>query len=461
MSKYTDAQKAEYWRKKAQSRSSPRVDKSYVPKKGKHYYAYKQSKINAGFQERREKRELTKDPGVISTVGGVIGGGLGTMLGNPMAGTMIGSKLGHLVEKITGFGDYKIQSNTLMRGGMSQAQIVNSSNKGGVIVRHREYIGDVYATTAFTVTQYPLNPGQAKTFPWLSQGEGKQYEQWRPRGIIMEYVSTSSDAVLSASASSALGSVSMATDYDALDDPFPNKRALLNSEFASSSKPSCGFIHPIECKASQTPTRLLYTRPTLNYPSGGDPRLYDLGNFYVATEGMQNAAANAVVGQLFAIYELEFFKPQISLVDNLTDHWRLSAMTSVALLGTAQSNLAIGGTIGGVINGPGTAYSFPVAVQAGRFMCTYYCYGTAAVITSSVGQITITNGALVDYWEAAAVSSTIMQAPWSGSSTAIAIQFIVDVTAPGCIITFGTVTIPTGAPVGDFWINQISSTITA
>lgn len=455
---YSDAEKAAYWRKQAQGQMSRR--QPVKSGKGKSYYKYKTLENEAARKEKIANLERTKDPGVISAVGSALGGAAGSWFGGPaggLTGGFIGSKLGHLVEKITGFGDYRIQSNSLMRGGMSQAQIVNTTTRGGVIVRHREYVGDVLATTAFTVTQYPLNPGQAVTFPWLSQGDGRAYEQWKPRGMIFEYVSTSSDAVLATSASAALGSVCMATDYDALDNPFPNKRAMLNSEFASSSKPSCNFIHPIECKMSATPTKVLYTRPTLSYPTGGDPRMYDLGHFYVATEGMQNAGAGEVVGQLYVIYEVEFFKPQISLVDAMTDHWRLSAMTSTSNLGTVQSSLAAGGTIGGVVNGAGNAYSFPAGLSAGFFMCTYEALGTTAVIGTP--DITVTNGVIVDYW-ANGFGNFVMSPATGTNSTAMAALFLVKITSAGCIINFGTCVIPT-AGVGDFWITQISSTIVA
>lgn len=76
-------------------------------------------------------------------------------------------RLGHLVSKITGFGDYEIEGNSIMRGGLSPPEVVNSADRGGFIVRHREYITDINAATAFTNQAFPINPGIKTTFPWL------------------------------------------------------------------------------------------------------------------------------------------------------------------------------------------------------------------------------------------------------------------------------------------------------
>ena len=50
---------------------------------------------------------------------------------------------------------------------MSQAMIVNSANRGSTIIRHREYIGDIVATSAFTITKYLST--QVRHLPSLGQ----------------------------------------------------------------------------------------------------------------------------------------------------------------------------------------------------------------------------------------------------------------------------------------------------
>ena len=183
-----------------------------------------------------------------STIGAAVGGPPGALLGG-----VLGRGAHALFKAITGFGDYRVEHNTPCSGD-EPPEIVNSANRGSVIIRHREYLGDVNATTAFTLQQYPINPGNNFTFPWLSQ-VAESFEEYRLRGAIFEFKSLSSDAVLSSATSSALGSVIMATQYDVLDEPFLNKMEMENYEFANSSKPSCTFYHPIECKKSLTPRR--------------------------------------------------------------------------------------------------------------------------------------------------------------------------------------------------------------
>jgi len=460
MSKYSDAEKAAYWKKRAlqdEGGGRPVRQKEVAYKKKANrtrdpaYYAYK---------ERRQMQAARKDPGIISSMGGVLGGLAGTALGGPVGGPIggfLGGKLGHLVEKITGFGDYTVKQNSLMGGGMNSAQIVNSTISGGTIVRHREYIGEVSPTEAFTITKYPINPGQKKTFPWLADsGGGAGYEQYRMRGMIFEFVSTSSDSILSSGSSTGLGSVIMATDYDALDAPYPNKRAMLNSEYASSAKPSCSFIHPIECKNSLTPAHMQYVRTGESFPTGGDPRWYDLGNFYIATEGMQVTDSSSI-GELHAIYELELFKPQISELEDeeaLTDMFGITDQVAAEWLKNPVASAF--NTLGGTCDS--ATYYFPTGQEDGEFLITYWCQGDAV----TCGQVLpiLNHVDFIDTWIGA--GTNFLQAPPGGTTgaTYLMCQFVVKLNAANASVGFSTITIPTGgsSPIAVLTVTQIAST---
>ena len=235
--------------------SSKRTYKKYTAAEKAAYYKRK----NAAKPKQPYKRNTRKPrpTASVGTVGGIVGSALGGALAGP-GGAAVGHYLGkgaqEMFQSLVGFGDYRLNGNTLMTGGMSPPQMVNSINRGGYIVRHREYLGDVLATETFTSKVYPLNPG-IQTFPWLSQIAGS-FEQYKFRGLVFEFRSTSSDAVLSTATSSALGTVIMATQYNVLNPPFASKLAMENYEFANSDKPSCSFYHPIECMASRTPVAL-------------------------------------------------------------------------------------------------------------------------------------------------------------------------------------------------------------
>lgn len=221
------------------------------------------------------------------------------------------------------------------------------NTKTGFIVSHREFIQDIVATQAF-VNQVPtgsttpgfiLNPGNQLTFPWLAQ-IAENFEEWKPRGILFEFKTTSSDAVVSTNANAALGTVIMATEYNAYNGTFANKQQMENYEFAVACKPSCSFTHQVECSTAENPEHIFYVR-TGAVPTGADQRLYDLGTFQIATVGMQSNGNS--IGELWVTYEIEFKKPRIAVgsIDNTSgvmDYFEESAtITAANPFGTGTS----------------------------------------------------------------------------------------------------------------------------
>ena len=451
---YSDKEKIAYYKRRAmeaeRSGSKGPKDAYYYKSKRRMYKA----KIAAEAASRapRERRPA----GIISEMGGEVGAMLGGPIPivGPIVGRFLGGKLGHLVEQITGFGDYKIGSNSVMKGGLTPPQVVNSVNKGSIIVRHREYIGDINASSAFTLTSYPINPGQSRTFPWLS-GIAVNFEQYRMRGCLFEFLSTSSDSILASSATSALGTVNMATEYDSLEQNFTGKREMLNHEFANSRKPSVSFIHPIECKKSITPVSELYVRPHA-VPSGADQRLYDLGKFQIATEGMQ--ASTGVVGELWVTYEVEFFKAKYDIAQlsaGLSDHFVLSGVTNSLPLGTTTSPSSTS-TLGGTINTLTRAYSFPSWISEGRWLICYYCVGTANVVATPT--LTYTNCSMVSIFHNGTNGYVGTSAP--ANTTTITTLCCVDVTGANATVQWSTGTLPSSVTAGDIIVTQLTYGLT-
>jgi len=353
-------------------------------------------------------KKVTKAP-VSKSVGRALGAAAGTAIGGP-AGTAIGGflggKIGHLFGQITGFGDYQVSHNSLFTGGMSPPMIHNTINSGGTIVRHREYIADIVSTSAFTVQQnLPLNPGLAAPFPWLFQ-VADAYEEFRWRGMIFEFKSMASDNVLSSSPNTALGSVVMATEYNVLNPPFPDKLHMENYEFANSSKPSCSFIHPIECKASVTPVSKLFVRAGPPPSTNADLRLYDLGNFQLATVGIPGTGG--VIGELWVTYEVEFFKPKLLPPAGTTggvdvpffhDHFFTQSTNSATNpFGAGVTGPDALSTIGGKIT-TGNTYNFPPNAPLGLYQFTYSNYGSG-VVTMSQLSITVAGGTIHQFLNA-------------------------------------------------------------
>jgi hypothetical protein len=384
------------------------------------------------------KREKKEEDMSFSSAGGKVGKWLGT-------------KLGHLIGQITGFGDYEVHGNSIMDGGMTPPMIVNSVENGAVVVRHREYIGDIASTINFNLTAYPINPGMSDTFPWLSQ-MAQSFEQYEMRGCIFEFVSTSSDSVLSSGTSTALGSVMLATEYDSLESNFSGKREMLNHEFANSTKPSCNIIHPIECKRDRTPVSQLYVRSDV-VPSGGDKRLYDLGTFQLATEGMQ--ATSGTLGELWISYEVAFYKQRYDpglATAGLIDHFQLIGVTSSLPVGTGRLPVA-SSTLGGTIDSVTRKYTFPTDVSEGKYLFLYQVVGAGNGIIAAPA-LTLTNASFLNY----SINDTLpgVYTPGALNTNTFFNTAHFQVTGPNATITWSTGTLPSGVVNGDLFIVQIN-----
>jgi hypothetical protein len=374
----------------------------------------------------------------------------------------VGAGLGVLLNKglstlITGFGDYKVNENTLMLGGLDPPSVINSISSGGVIVRHREYLQDIAATIVFTLQAFPLNPGIISTFPWLSN-VAQHFEQYRMRGVLFEFKTLSSDTVLSSATSSALGSVIMATQYNALLPPFPDKFTMENYQFANSSKPSNSFLHPVECMRGQSSISELYVRDGAP-PAGSDLRLFDLGTFYIATVGMQ--AASGVAGELWVTYEIELYKPKIPNpigASLLMDHFKLSSSATNAnpftgaIVGTAN-------TIGGSIPSVNLhTYAFPSTVPDGRFLLMWYLKGNSTAITPST--LTLVNCVGVNIFDGDSAS----QITSTGTTTTYFDMACVDLVGDtfNIFVGYGTSGVYPAVPTfGDLFVIGIPGNATA
>lgn len=238
------------------------------------------------------------------------GGMLGSIFGPK--GAAIGAGAGSMLSRITGVGDYKVKSNSIMTDTASFSGEVPAFGKtdNSTRVRHREFVMDVTMNAtpaAFRNTSYVIQPSNATLFPWLSS-LAQNYQQYRLHGCVFVFKSTTSDY----SAAGALGKVAMATNYNVRDSDFINMQELENAEFSVSGKPSLSRVHPIECAPNNGVPLVKWVRDAQYDASGGDDRLYDVGKFQFATSGLPSGTANAVIGELWISYDIEFFKPIIN-----------------------------------------------------------------------------------------------------------------------------------------------------
>lgn len=244
-------------------------------------------------------------------VGRSLGMGVGALLPGPFklaapllaeGGAWLGNKLG----TILGLGQYQVTQNSIIHEGQSPAMM--HSTEDTIVVRHREYVGDVYSGVggAFTVQSFQLQPGLNATFEWLAP-IANQYQEWIPHGIVMEFKSNSGDVV--SGSSSELGMVMMATDYNSFGaNPFTNKTQMLNTVYSTNAKITESFYHPIECAPFRNVMDRLFVRAG-SVPSNQPPQLYDLGTFAIASQGCQGDGQN--LGELWMTYEIGLSKASL------------------------------------------------------------------------------------------------------------------------------------------------------
>ncbi len=286
---------------------------------------------------------------------------IGQFIGNSIMGKtggLVGRNIGLFMNKITGSGDYKINGNTILQG---QVPVFANSGRETTIF-HKEFIADISGTTNFTLASYPINPGMAVTFPWLSQ-VAANYEQYEMLGLTFDYVPTSGNAV--GSTNTALGSVIMATDYDPDHPPFVSKQQMASYEFSCTSVPYTGMIHGVECKSKSRPINVLYNRSSVLAPNE-DYSFYDLGNFQIATQGMQNGTT--VIGELWVSYHIKLMKPRTSIPLNILSQY---AHVTEGLANTAVAGSLLG-TTGGVLSAQSNLYGIGAI-------------GTNTIVLSAVG----------------------------------------------------------------------------
>jgi len=209
-------------------------------------------------------------------------------------------------------------------------------NPHGITVVHKEYIRDIFPSDAFQVQLFSLNPGLANTFPWLAQITDA-YEQYRFRALVFEFKSTASIFVPGAQTQSQ-GSVVMACDYNANNKPFTSKREMENYVGANSCTPTANMAMSVN--VMNPVTDLAYIRLGTPSEKNYDLRLYDIGNFQIATVGNQvngvPGSPQGSIGELWVTYQLELFKPKYRNSSTKVDHIRIHRLGGVGITSTGN-----------------------------------------------------------------------------------------------------------------------------
>lgn len=376
------------------------------------------------------------------------GGQLGSF-----AGEMLGGAAQNLLMTLaSGLGDYQVKHNTLLAP--EPPTIINDSVKGGITFRHKEYVKDIITSAtpgAFNLESFQLNPGNEKLFTWLSQ-VAPNFEQYEMQGCILHFRSLSADALNSTN--TALGAVIMATNYDSLDTNFSNKGEMENYEWGMSCKPSNDMLHPIECAPRQTPVTELYVLngPT---PSGADPRLYNWGNFQIATNGFQGTSVN--IGELWITYQIRLLKPKIFTTKGLEiGSFKIAnnSYTNALPLGNG-SVVERYDTIGIVYDPANNNIGFPITSIPKNYLVTIMWIGSITAITHPT--VSLTQAALTPFGYSG--GGTLAQIPPSAQTVSRCMQQFSIITNANAfaVISLGAAgTLPTSGSNVNICITEIN-----
>lgn len=307
---------------------------------------------------------------------------------------------------------------SVVRSGPPQFRM-SAGSDARITVSHREFVHTVMAkaNSVFTCVKIPINPGLSACFPWLS-GIARLYESYVFRRLSFEFVPSTG--------TSTSGSVSMALDYDAFDDPPLDKASLMSNHSAVRGVAWNG----IQLTADQSNLRKFgvqrYTRQDV-LAANLDIKTYDVAALFVATDGCTNAYDTGW-GDIYVTYTVELMTPQNPI-------WLMDPVPNTALL-QSGGDVSRARPLGSVPSFPGQDTHLPLEVgnlgstltfpRKGQYMLELNALGTAfttswPAVSVLVGDATFT-GAGAGYINGS-----------SGSATQSFVQGTLDVRTPTTI----------------------------
>lgn len=401
-----------------------------------------------------------------------------------------GSNAGTIAHAITGHGDYNLHKYHLSRGIHDKGRMGARGHgtghgshvkleKGEMVIEHSEFLGDLISpatTNTFGSQSYSINPGLIGTFPWLSS-VASQFQMYQFDKLVFEFRSMTSQSTSStAGALVGTGQVVMATQYDSVSGSYPNKAQMENSDFSISTAPYDSAMHAVECHPKYNPLGVQYIRSGttvgVSTVPNSDIRMYDLGIFQIASNGIPTNGSSIDLGEIWVHYKVRLYKPQLNggLTNILSYHaqWVNTTGTTTTPFTTNGTVLAptfIDGNNTLVMSNTASSLIFPLAITEGNFMVTVYVTNrnTAnnAALTNwgiSGANCTLltsypTNGGVED-------GQNIAASQWNGTVTTTAsatyvYQFIVSVNAPGANVA----TITFGAPGANILTGTASTSV--
>lgn len=292
-----------------------------------------------------------------------------------------------------------------------------------------EFITDIVDSTTTAIVSYPVNPGQASTFPWLSK-EAVLYEKY----VITQLEYYYKREVSEFAADGTTGKIVMSFDYDASDAPPTSKQQQLDTDPHADGMPCDNFVLRVDCREGFN-NGPKYVRPG-GLPGATDIKTYDMGNLNVGAYG--NAASGNKVGELHVRYSGYFEKPVLEATNsapaNNTVAWFLSGIAESVATGVPHTLNFTNEVTNGVL---ATNTGGLLVLPAGNYLLDGWVWFADDTNEAFAGTVTVKKNAASIFpatpaFTQSAVASPDATLPFSGYITMNGTDTLeVDVTAVG------------------------------
>jgi hypothetical protein len=289
--------------------------------------------------------------------------------------------------------------------------IMTTLRNGDCHVVHREYLQDVLAQSSspslFSVASVPINPGQASTFPWLSK-IAQNFESYVFKKLRFCYETEAP--------SSLGGTLVLAVDYDA-SDPLPlTKQQMLAYRGSVRSAPWTECSH-ISVPEDLHKLKTYFVRAGVQ-PNNTDIKFYDVGQLFVATQGV--TTGSAVCGELYVEYDIELKTPIYEIMP------ASGALYNSTGTGCATSDVM--GTTGVSTGNIGVSNALNVVTLTNMLPGAEYVVSSWVVGASVSGNLvigTVTGGTLKTLVDGTASANLSVESIASLNCTATTMTFVI------------------------------------
>jgi len=264
---------------------------------------------------------------------------------------------------------------------------LGSSNRARVrkshVIEEDEYIADISGSVSFATTSYPVNIGQATTFPWgskiaaLYEKYSFQYLEFYYRREVSEYATNGQT-----------GKVMLSFDFDASDAPPAGKQQVLDTEPHSDGMPCMEQISLVISTKEMARQDSWYVRPG-SQPANTDIKTYDCGNLSVSTYGNANTS---VVGELRVRYKCIVSIPvleslggassgagsYLQITSNVSGETAAATTVYAPLFASATNPVIVANGIGATVASTGL-----ITLLAGSYLITGSCTTWGTTVNAS------------------------------------------------------------------------------